>query len=261
MNWIEHICEPQRLILAWQPADTNGERFRWAVGELGARQTGAIGLRYFEGEEFSRLNNNRAFADIGSLGYRGYPGFNPKRPVYPSGVLEAFLRRIPPPRRSDFAEYLHHFRLKPGSKLSEFALLGYTEAKLPSDGFSLVNPLDCVGERFEVMLEIVGFRHQNAPLPSVGDVASLEPEPTNEKDPNAVRVCVAGKRVGYVNRLQALAFLTFLSERRVVAVIERVNGNSSRPRVFAFIRVTSKGDTATLVAADDLLGNEGTAPS
>jgi hypothetical protein len=239
VNWIEHICELRRLILAWQAPDNTGVRFRWAVGEL-TPNAGAMNLRYFSGEEFSRLNHGKTVEELSALGYRGYPGFRIKDAMHSNGVLEAFMRRLTPASRSDFAEYRQHFRLKPESKLSDFAMLGYTEGKLPSDGFSVVNPLECANERFELMLEVAGYRYyaKETRATSVGDIASFQPEPSNEHDPNAVMVRVDGQRIGYVNRLQAPAFHRWLKDRQIEAVIERVNGNADRPRVFVFVRVT-----------------------
>jgi hypothetical protein len=238
MNWIEHICEPRRLILAWQAPDDTGVRFRWAIGELTPRDC-TVSLRYFSGEEFSRLNQGKSAAELAALGYQGYPGFRVKEAVHSNGVLEAFMRRLTPASRSDFAEYRQHFRLKPESTLSEFALLGYTEGKLPSDGFSVVNPLECTDDRFELMLEIAGFRYYAKSIRpiTVADVVSFKPEPSNEHDANAVMVRVDEQCVGYVNRLQSPAFLRWLNDRRVEAVIERVAGNTDRPRGFMFVRV------------------------
>lgn len=238
MNWIEHICEPRRLILAWQAPDNTGVRFRWAIGEL-TPHAGAMRLRYFSGEEFSRVNQGRTVEQLSALGYRGYPGFRTKDAVHSNGVSEAFMRRLAPASRADFAEYRQHFRLKPESKLSEFAMLGYTEGKLPSDGFSVVNPLECTVDRFELMLEVAGFRYYAKDVRpiAVGDVVSFKPEPSNEHDANAVMVCVDDQRIGYVNRLQAPAFHRWLNDRQIEAVVERVNGNSDRPRIFVFVRV------------------------
>jgi HIRAN domain len=239
MNWIEHICEPRRLILAWQAPDNTGVRFRWAVGEL-TPHDGAMSLRYFSGEEFCRLNQGKSVEELSALGYRGYPGFRTKEAVHSNGVLEAFMRRLTPASRADFAEYREHFRLKPESKLSEFAMLGYTEAKLPSDGFSVVTPLEYTDDRFELMLEVAGFRYYAKAIRpiAVGDVATFKPEPSNEHDPNAVMVCVDDQRIGYVNRLQAPAFQRWLNDRHLEALVERVNGHPDRPRVFMFVRIT-----------------------
>lgn len=51
-NWIEVASEPRKLFLAWQAPDHMDNRFRWAVGELTARNTG-FSFRY-------RASNSRS---------------------------------------------------------------------------------------------------------------------------------------------------------------------------------------------------------
>jgi hypothetical protein len=51
---------------------------------------------------------------------------------------------------------------------------------LPSDGFSLVNPFECPSDRFELMVEVAGFRYYanaNSPV-LVEDSVTFKPEPT-----------------------------------------------------------------------------------
>jgi len=50
-------------------------------------------------------------------------------------------------------------RLKPDIHLSNFALLGYPGAKLPSDGFSIIHPFNDAKSEVELILEAAGFRH------------------------------------------------------------------------------------------------------
>jgi hypothetical protein len=57
-------------------------------------------------------------------------------------------------------------------------------------------------------------------------------------------VCVDTHRIGYVNRLQAPAFHRWLNDRQIEAVIERVNGNTDRPRVLVFVWVTPRSHQA-----------------
>lgn len=236
MNWIENICEPKRLILAWQAPDHTGVRHRWAIGDL-TPSNGDLNLRYYEGNEFVRQNPGRTAADLERLGYRGYPGLRPKDVIH-SGVFEAFRRRLPPQSRPDFEEYQKHFRISPRLRLSDFALLGYTEAKLPNDGFSVVNPLECTGDTFEYMLEVAGSRYySDGPRPEVGAHVSFQAEPTNEHDPNAIMIMMDRSRIGYVNRLQASAVHRWIAECSVEATIERINGSAERPRIFVFVKV------------------------
>jgi HIRAN domain len=149
------------------------------------------------------------------------------------------MRRLPPRSRPDFNEYKAYFRLRPDRQVSDLAMLGYTEAKLASDGFSLVNPLECAGDRFDLMIEIAGYRYylEDHPPVEVGDTVSFKAEPTNQHDPNAVLISAGGIRIGYVNRLQAPSFLDWIADRTIEAVVERINGTRDRPRVFLFIRV------------------------
>src|SRR5262245_59890083 len=110
-NWIEHICEPSRLLLAWQAPEHMKDRKRFAVGEL-VRVGNDCTLRYFENDEVREAKN---------LGFAGYPAFRLERTEYPN-ALSTFLRRLPPRGRPDFSNYIAHFRLPPSVAMSDFAL-------------------------------------------------------------------------------------------------------------------------------------------
>lgn len=239
MNWIENICEPRRLFLAWQAPDHAGDRFRWAVGEVVLNSTSTMQLHYFSAEEFGEYNQGRTLRDIEHLGYRGYPGFRTKQTHHTDGVAEALLRRLPPRSRSDFQEYRKHFRLNSALAISDFALLAYTEAKLPNDGFSLVNPLDSAKAPFDLLLEAAGSRYyrEAAVNSKIGQPVSFAPEAENKFDARAVMICANNSKIGYVNRLQAEAFHHWIAHAKLTGVIERINGTSERPRIFVFVRV------------------------
>jgi hypothetical protein len=160
-HWIQTICEPQRLLLAWQASDPDGERTRFRVGELVLDGEDCI-LRYSKGEQVDRAR---------ALGFSGYPAFDLAQVEHRKGVMAAFLRRLPPRSRADFEAYKAQFRLASGLALSDFALLAYTEAKLPSDGFSIVNPLADICGPCQFLLEVAGYRHNAGKLaepPAVG---------------------------------------------------------------------------------------------
>ncbi|WP_151611743.1 HIRAN domain-containing protein [Sinorhizobium alkalisoli] len=238
-NWIEHISEPESLILAWQAPDQFNVRFRWAVARL-ERSGEGCSLRYLTPSEFPELNQGRTFEELLSLGYAGYPAFNMKRKVHDSDVLATFMRRLPPRNRSDFGTFLRQFRLRDDVGLSNFALLGYTEAKLPSDGFSIVDPLNASSERCERMLEVAGYRYYYKDLKRplvVGDEVVIRAEPENPHDRNAVCIEANGEKIGNVNRLQADAFQQWIKTRRVTGVIQRLNGKPDHPRVYVFVYV------------------------
>lgn len=243
-HWLEEVCEPKMLILAWQAPDHTNVRFRWAVGEVAPRGDGFV-LRYFTpGTEFEKHNGGRTFEQIVALGYVGYAAFSTKIREHTSGVIEAFNRRLPPRGRSDFAEYIRHFRLKESRGLSNFALLGKTEAILPSDGFALVDPLDGTTPSCDLLSEVAGFRYYSKDvghLVRVGAEVDISAEPDNEHDANAVRFSIQGETIGYVNRLQTSAFKVWLETANIKAIVERINGKPDRPRVFLFVRVRPGG--------------------
>jgi hypothetical protein len=238
-NMIRHLCEPDRLYLAWQAPDGVGTRFRWAVATV-VPSTDGCRLRYLIGDEFKAANQGLDHSELASLGYQGYPAFNPRRLEHSDGVLEAFLRRLPPRNRPDYAAYQSQFRIDPEAKPSDLAMLAATEAKLPSDGFSLVDTLNPNSSSCDLLLEIAGFRHYADKVSrdlEIGQPVEVLPEPDNEYDPGAVVVRAHGERLGYINRLQAPTFLRWLAERNVVAEIERLNGSRDKPRAFIFVRV------------------------
>jgi hypothetical protein len=243
-HWIEAMCEPTQLILAWQPSDLDAAlRWRWAVGLLTPVDDG-IELRYFEpGAEFESYNSGKRFEDLLALGYVGYPAFSMTTPVHREGVKQALMRRFPPRSRSDFGGYAAQFRLRDTDELSDFALLARTEAKVPSDGFSVVDTLDPMAQRCDLLVEIAGYRHYMkdiAPI-QLGDEVQIVAEPENEHDGNAVATLVDGTKIGNINRLQAATFLAWLKKHEVHAVVERINGTAERPRVFLFVRVRPVG--------------------
>jgi hypothetical protein len=243
-NWLEEVREPKILMLAWQAPDHMHNRFRWSVGQI--KPTGdSFSLRYFApGSEFENHNNGKRYEEIVGLGYVGYAAFSTKVREHTAGVIEAFNRRLPPRGRSDFADYMKHFRLRNFETLSNFALLGKTEATLPSDGFSIVDPLDGDTPSCDLLLEVAGHRYYAKNLGDrirIGAQVEISPEPTNEYDSNAVRFSIDGLTIGYVNRLQATAFNQWLKTAKIRAVIERVNGKPERPRVFLFVQVRPAG--------------------
>lgn len=237
-HWIEHVDEPKRLILAWQAPVDQKDRVRWAVGEL-AKSASDVGFRYFSGAEFADLNAGRSEADLRSYGYFGYPAFDTAKTSFSDGVMDAFMRRLPPRSRPDFPRYLEHFRVRPTSSFSDLTLLGVTEARLPGDGFSLIDPLDAQESRRDLVFEIAGHRHNVECRERLveGVELALVPDPTNEHDAHAIRLEANGELIGHVNRLQAPVVGQWLKTRAVSAWLLRLNGTPEKPRAFAFLRV------------------------
>lgn len=238
MNYIEHVREPHRLLLIWQAAE--GERVRHAVAELVRPEAGPVRLRY--------LVDTPDFEAARDEGFFNFPAFRKLGLTYDLGVEETFMRRLPPRTRGDYPQYLEKFRLHPETEISDFALLAYTGAKLPSDGFSILDPLDDVQARCELLLEVAGFRHA-AQLGrdeiKIGDPARFVPEPDNPHDQKAVAVYLGAGKIGYVPRQQAPAVQRLVQEGALEAVVERVNGQPERPLIYLFTRLQAEASIDT----------------
>ncbi len=240
-HWIEHPTDPQQLLLAWQapPSAPVQDRLRWAVGRIKRTESGAV-FHYLKGDEFKALNLGRSAAGLRHAGYIGYPAFDPKRPDadgFRDHVLEAFMRRLPPPGRADFASYLAHFHIRQDTKLSPFALLAITEARLPSDGFSLIDPLDPSADLIDVVTEIAEFRHLPDRSVFPNQSLLLRAEPSNPKDQCAIQILASDHVIGYVNRFQAPAIGQWLETREISCWAARVHGQTAMPRAYAFLQV------------------------
>lgn len=230
MNLIKHVTDPDRLLLVWQAPESKSH-VRFVVGEL-CQYEGRVVFRY--------LSDTAEFKKACAEGFVGYPAFRKIGQEYTQGVLDSFLRRLPPRKRGDFVKYLEQWRLAPNVEISDFALLGHTGAKLPNDGFSLINPFDHIEPPYEFYIEVAGFRHQqNVSIDdiSVGMNAVFIAEPTNEHNGDAVRIEVSGKKIGYVNNAQCKAFNRWLRQYSIDASVERINGTSERPLIYIYGRV------------------------
>jgi hypothetical protein len=233
VHFIEHFIEPQRLLLTWIPPEGQGERYRRVVGELYRQPDGDAHLRY--------LTHTADFGKAIEQSFTGHPAFDIEQERHTHGVMQAFMRRLPPPSRDDYSAYLEGFCIGPGACLSDFTLLGYTGARLPSDGFGLVHPFDGVEGPCEFLTDVAGVRYflkadEAQRLPLDAEV-TLQTMPENPRDPNAVGVLYQGRQFGHIKRGLTETFRGWLRQDRVHATIERLNGNPRRPMVFLFVRV------------------------
>ncbi len=231
MNTIEHIIEPKRLLLIWQPLDNNKERTRRVVGELLKQEDGTVILRY--------LTDTADFQQAVLDGFVCFPAFRKTNVEYANGVLETFSLRLPPRSRIDFNVFLDALRIPHDANISNFALLGYSEARLPGDGFSIVNPFDEFIVPCEILSEIAGFRFYLDTYDDInlGTELNFEFEKNNPKDPNAIKVLAGDNHLGYVNRVQTRAFRYWLTNNNLKAVVERKNGRPSQERLHMFVKV------------------------
>lgn len=234
MNFIKYVDEPCRLLLVWQAPEGGSPRNRRTVGELyrHAETTELVSFKYLQGTP--------EFAVAQTEGFVAFSAFRKLDQVYNLGVVETFIRRLPPRTRADYPQYLEQFRLQPNTEISDYALLGYTGAKLPSDGFSIVMPFSEHPTRCDFLLEVAGFRHVSK-IPcdeiTLGEPATFVPEPENRHDPGAVAIHLRDQKIGYVPRQQCEAVRRWLGQGALSATVERVNGRAERPLVFLFLRV------------------------
>jgi len=203
MRHIEHIVEPNRLLLSWQ---TPGERLRMFVAELIRNDDDADLVYLKESEDFSKAQ---------SLGFNGYPGFDFEINIH-KNILTSFMKRLPPRSRGDFGRFLDALRIRPEAKdeISDFALLGYSGAKLPDDDFTVIHPFENASVPFELMLPVEGYQYYQ-------DELSLTELSTD-----------------YVCRGLTASFHKWIqSGLTMSAFIERINGTRQYPKVYLYVSV------------------------
>ncbi|PCJ52459.1 MAG: hypothetical protein COA73_16240 [Candidatus Hydrogenedentota bacterium] len=239
-HYIEHIIEPEKLLVTWQGETTGSTeaRHRKIVGELVCHAE-TITLNY--------STDTKEFHEAQESGFDGVPGFPIGTNIF--DATSAFIRRLPPRSRKDFPEYLHGFRIAEGVELSDFALMGYTGARLTDDGITLVHPFDNADPPFEIYTQVQGYRHymDDIPLSTIqsGQQVNFVSEPNNEYDPDAVRIDLAESEleqptIGYISKGLASNFSRWIQNGyQVNGVIERLNGIPERPLIYVFVTVTA----------------------
>lgn len=231
MNTLHHIVEPTRLLMTWQPLDMNAPlRTRRIIGEVCQENEGQIVFRY--------LIDTPDFEAASKAGFKGFPAFRLEDDEVRQGVIESLLRRLPPRNREDFAEFLAQHRLPYPFNYSDMALLGYTGARLPSDGFALVPDFSQNGMPCDYLMEVAGLRHVFDDVDAIheGDVVSFEIDHDNPVDQDALQVICHSQKIGYVNRAFKITLYRWLQSYHVTATIEKFNGKPEHPLVYVMIR-------------------------
>lgn len=226
---IHRITEPKSLWLTWQPK-SGGERF--AVGEILSLENGRVLFHY--------LSETDGFAKAIDKGFEGYPAFKINQRYHDKNVIEAFIRRLPPKSRGDFDLYLRQHFLSAPFQGSDIALLAYTGAKLPSDGFSLVPNFDVSDNGFEYLLEVAGTRYQagiDIDLIGIGDEVNFSTEPENEHDGNAIAIFHEGTRIGYVNKLLCPLIHAKIADSSIKAAVAKKAGTDDRPLLYVLATI------------------------
>lgn len=229
MRYIEHIVEPDQLLLSWQPP-IGPNRLRRFVAALVGDGDDASLVYLVDTEDFRQAREE---------GFREYPGFSVETQEH-KGALAAFMRRLPPRTRRDYDVFLKAIRIPESHReaISDFALLGYSGAKLPDDDFTIVNPFFSAKPPFEFLLNVQGYRYHACDNLAIGMSAAFQPEPDNEKDADAVCVMLDGAIIGYAARGLAKQMGEWMEKGYVItATIERINGTAEKPSVFLFVTV------------------------
>lgn len=229
MHYIEHIIEPKKLLLIWQ-SQRIAHRTRYIVGELEA-VNGQFTLKYLVGTP--------DFEEAKKWGFESYPAFPHLDKVY-DNVLDAFMRRVPPRTRGDFPQYLQGLRLKTDTQFSDFALLGYSGAKLPSDGFSLLHPFSNIHIACELLVEAAGYRHLHSNFEgiSLNDAVTFEPHFNSDQQQEEIEILANGRRIGNVTRGLLPTFSDWIAKQRIEnAWIEKLNGTPDSPNVYIYVKV------------------------
>lgn len=230
-NMIQHAIEPHRLLLSWQrPIQGVESRPRRIVAEL---------LRNGDEVVFRYRTDTPDFIKACEEGFKGFPAFKVERAEHRDGVIDAFIHRLPPRKREDFVNYLERYRLPADFAGSDFALLAYTGAKLPGDGFELIPDMTGVEPPLEIVIEVAGFRHREVPVSSIGlgDSVAFLSEPNNPVDPCAIAIHHKHGHIGYIPKPMCATMAEWIRINSVEAWVERLNGKIDRPLVYLFVKV------------------------
>jgi len=223
MRKLEHIVEPESLLLLWQ--DPVG-RNRYPVGQL-TKENSGVCFRYLPGADLDVAKEK------GFKGYLACPHFDSE---YRLGVMESFMTRLPPRNREDFDKFLDYWHIdsKLKDSISDFALLAYADGALPRDGFRFI-PVFSALEHLEFIVEVAGHRYQGNEC-AIGEAVRFVAEPDNPHDPDVVMVWSQdGRKLGYVMRGLNRQFAEWLKSGQLQGEIVRINGTTDRPVVLVYV--------------------------
>ena len=239
---LKHIIEPKQLLLTWQaPQGESCGGKRCVVAELRRKNIESNHIT------FHYLSDTKDYKEAITKGFSGYPAFSLDKTEHNHDVLAAFARRIPSRKRGDFIEYLSYWNIsaEAGKSMSDFALMGYTGAGLPSDGFNLIHTYEEATPPCELILEIAGFRHEIFAMQMLENgalhkdsVVTFRLEPENEHDSNAVAIYAANDvKIGYVKTKQGIVFERYIDNSEISANIVQINGHEDKPVVLVYVKI------------------------
>ena len=234
MRYIEHIIEPEKLLLSWQPPRSSKDRLRRFVAKL---------IRRGDDADLVYLSATDDFRQAKKQGFESYPGFSSEQEKH-ENILSSFIKRLPPRKRKDFPRFLKALRIKPEmqAEISDFAMLGYCRARLPGDDFTVIHTFSNAKPPFELLLPVQGYRYylDNFSYASMqeGLKVNFEAEPDNPEDPQAIKILINSCLIGYVCRGLLDPFHSWMTKNyQITATVERINGTSDNPKIFVFVEV------------------------
>ena len=185
---------------------------------------------------FNYLPESADFIQAKENGFDDYTGIPLWRKDKNSSAFSLLQRRVPPPNRPDFAEYLARFGLNIADNLNPLSVLAYTGARQIGNPFSIAETFEGFDAPFQYIFDLAGRRHY-APETSnakQGDEVFFDAETDNQHDPLAVCLKDAnGQRLGYINRCQVKKVQPWARANKITnARIHRVNGRRDYPRLF-----------------------------
>jgi len=226
MRKLENIVEPESLLLSWQDPVS---WLRYTVGTV-SKETGGVCFRYLAGQDLKMARE---------CGFRGYPAFHNFSSEYRLGVMESFMTRLPPRSREDFGKFLDYWHIDNEADISNFALLGYTGAVLPRDGFRFL-PIFPKVDYLEFIIEVAGNSYHGDTC-NIGGSVSFSLEVDNEADSMAVAVsCSNDEKIGYIMHGMGNQFVEWLSDGCLKGEVVRINGTSGRPVILVCVEFESQ---------------------
>lgn len=192
------------LLLIWKDPET---RRNFSVGKL-TKSTKYI---------FEYCNE---YTQAEAYGWSKLDAF-PEDRVYESETLfPVFASRLPDKKRRDISKILEKYELL---EFDEFELLRKSEARLPIDTYSFIDPIFPDEQTIQRNFFVMGVRHHAPcdgkdcsllPVINIGDELIFEEEPENEFDVNAIKIqTYAGDVLGYVPRYYNTAILERLNKK------------------------------------------------
>lgn len=142
-----------------------------------------------------------------------------------SKLFSAFSSRLPDKKRRDIAAILSKYGLK---EYDEYQLLKKSGAKLPIDELMFFDPIFEDELKVDRIFYLAGVHYylgcegqtcDDTPLLTIGAELELVPEPTNDHDPNAIKVFTNNNIfVGYVPRYYSPGILDLMKQKAKVGI-------------------------------------------